>query len=111
MYRMDCTLTTHRLIAHCFYSFRRWAAACFVDSQRSIYICGGRKSCDTGDVLNSVEKLKLDENGSPVGKWREVTPMKEKRDGCAAVAVGSRLVICSIEHYREFPDRKFFLES
>ena len=69
-------------------------ACSIVKSNRSIYVCGGSQSSvvDMSDdsVVKAVEKLELDEIGDPVGEWTQVKPMKDKRLGAAAVAVGNR---------------------
>ena len=69
-------------------------ACCVVESNRTIYVCGGNQSSGVYmlkyGVVNTVEKLELDESGDPVGEWTQVKSMKDKRDLAAAVAVGNR---------------------
>ena len=66
-----------------------------VENNRTIYVCGGSQRL-VGDKMphdifvNTVEKLKLHENGDPVGEWTQVKPMKDQRVAAAAVAVGNR---------------------
>ena len=68
-------------------------ACCVVESNRTIYVCGGcqlRKNKSHESAVNTVEKLELDENGDPLGEWTQVKPMKDQLVAAAAVAVGNR---------------------
>ena len=66
---------------------RNGAAACFDVYKRQIFVVGGFKK----GPLNSVEKLKVDEQGRPIGKWENVSAMTSKRNLCAVSSLVDKL--------------------
>ena len=60
-----------------------------VSSDNTIYVIGGYRSYN--DYLNSVEMLKCNERGNPVGKWEALPPMSTARYGLGAAVLDDKI--------------------
>ena len=60
-----------------------------VSSDNTIYVIGGYRSCN--DYLSSVEMLKCNERGKPVGKWEALPPISTARYGLVAAVIDDEI--------------------
>ena len=67
--------------------FRFRARACFDATTNHIFVIGGRTWLET---LRSVEILKVDELGRPLGVWQKFKETAQKRNGCCAVILDDK---------------------
>ena len=66
----------------------RYFHATCVNSENSIYALGGYVG---GNPSNSVEMLKSDETGEPIGTWRTVLPMRTARSQFESASIDDKI--------------------